>query len=274
MDDRCYYYGRNQVTYDVIGVTAACLMIARKKYQEVGGMEESMKVSYNDVDLCFKLIEAGYYNVLRNDAVLYHAESLSRGLDEEDGGKWERLLREKENLYARHPGMQDWDGFYHKNLIDNASRYACNFKYEYENNLKTTEAVKKNAGNPAEAENGILQLTVDRAEEQHKIHREEPDILFLMGWSYLPGKDNAGYARYVVLERDDGTLYEAIPNPWCRPDVEAVLTGEVNISLAGFTLRIRKENLQSGVWRVGMRAVDLNSGQQFLTWSDRKMIVK
>ena len=52
-DDRCYYYGRNQVTYDVIGVTAACLLIERKKYREVGGFEESMKVAYNDVDFCF-----------------------------------------------------------------------------------------------------------------------------------------------------------------------------------------------------------------------------
>ena len=41
-------------------------------------------------------------------------------------------VHEKENLYARHPGMQEWDGFYHKSLIDNASRYACNFKFEYD----------------------------------------------------------------------------------------------------------------------------------------------
>ena len=273
-DDRCYYYGHNQVTYDVIGVTAACLLIERRKYQEVDGFEESMKVAYNDVDFCFKLVEAGYYNVLRNDAVLYHDESLSRGLDEEDDGKWERLLHEKENLYARHPGMQGWDGFYHRSLIDNASRYACNFKFEYEDNLKTTKLISVNAGNLAKAQKGILQLTIDRAEEQHKIHLEEPDIMFLMGWSYLPGEDNAKYTRNLVFQREDGKFFQAVPNPWYREDVEKILSGQVNISLSGFTLRIKKENLHSGVWSIGMLASDENTGRQFLTWSDKKMTVK
>lgn len=273
-DDRCYYYGHNQAVYDVIGVTAACLMIGKKKYREIGGFEESMKVAYNDVDFCFKLMEAGYYNVLRNDAVLYHDESLSRGLDEEDEGKWERLLHEKENLYARHPGMNGWDGFYHKNLIDNASRYACNFKFGYEEHLKTTELILENAGNLARAQKGQVQLTIDRAEEQHKIHLEEPDIMFLMGWSYLPGEDNAKYIRNIVFQRPDGTFCKAAPNPWRREDAEAVLTGQVNISLSGFTLRIKKEKLHSGVWRVGMLLTDAESGRQFLTWSDREMVVK
>lgn len=273
-DDRCYYYGRNQVTYDVIGVTAACLLIERRKYQKVGGFEESMKVAYNDVDFCFKLVEAGYYNVLRNDAVLYHNESLSRGLDEEDDGKWERLLHEKERLYARHPSMQGWDGFYHKSLIDNASRYSCNFKFDHEDNSKTTELFFVDEGNLAGAQKGHLQLTIDRAEDQHKIHLEEPDIMFLMGWSYLPGEDNAKYARSIIFQRDDGRFYRAVPNPWYREDVEAVLSGQVNISLAGFTLRIKKKKLHSGRWRIGMLATDEMSGRQFLTWSEKEMVVK
>lgn len=273
-DDRCYYYGRNQVAYDVIGVTAACLMIEKKKFREVGGFEESIKVAYNDVDFCFKLVEAGYYNVLRNDAVLYHDESLSRGLDEEDEEKWERLLHEKVNLYSRHPGMKGWDGFYHKSLIDNASRYTCNFKFDYEENLKTTDLILTDEGNLARAQKGQLQLTIDRAEQQHKIHLEEPDIMFLMGWSYLPGKDNAEYIRNVVFQRPDGVYCMAAPNPWYREDVEAVLTGQVNISLAGFTLRIKKEKLHSGIWRIGMLATDSVSGQRFLTWSDKEMVVK
>lgn len=272
-DDRCYYYGHNQLTYDMIGVTAACLMIERSKYWEVGGMDESMKVAYNDVDLCFNLVEKGYYNVLRNDAVLYHAESLSRGLDEQDDGKWERLLQEKERLYAKHPKMRGQDSFYHKNLIDNASHYACNFKFDYQDNLKTIEIKFENAGNLAEAQEGVLKLTVDRAEEQHKIHREEEDIMFLMGWCYIPGEDNAKYVRKLVLEHENGDVCTLSPYPWRRKDVEAVLSGEVNISLAGFVARIKKEKLHFGVWRVGMLAIDSDTHQQFLTWSDKKMTV-
>lgn len=273
-DDRNYYYGRNQVTYDMIGVTAACLMIEKRKYLEVGGMDETMKVSYNDVDFSFKLIEAGYYNVLRNDAVLYHHESFSRGLDEEDEGKWERLLCEKENLYAKHPGMKGYDIFYHNSLIDNASHYACNFKFDHEDNLKTIIPIFENAGNLAGMTEGILQLTVDRAEKQHKIHREEPDIMLIMGWSYVPGEDNAKYERNIVLEHESGACCKASVYPWFRKDAVAVLSGQVNISLSGFVLRIKKEKLQFGVWRVGMIATDLDTHQSFLTWSDKKMIVK
>ncbi len=98
--------------------------------------------------------------------------------------------------------------------------------------------------------------------------------MLLMGWSYLPGEDNAKYTRNLVFQREDGSFFQAIPNPWYREDVEAVLSGQVNISLSGFTLRIKKENLQSGVWRIGMLATDENTGQQFLTWSDKKMTVK
>ncbi|MBD5454470.1 MAG: glycosyltransferase, partial [Lachnospiraceae bacterium] len=264
-DDRNYYYGHNQVTYNMIGVTAACLMIERRKYLEVGGLDETMKVAYNDVDFCFKLIEAGYYNVLRNDAILYHYESLSRGLDEQDDNKWERLLCEKEKLYEKHPAMESRDGFYHKNLIDNASHYACNFKFDYENNLKTTEIFVENAGKLAEAETGVLELTIDRAEKQHKIHREEPDIMWVMGWCYIPGKDNAKYEKKLVLQQEDGTFYQADICPWFRKDAAAVLTDEVNILLSGFVVRIKKEKLHFGTWRIGMLATDLETNQKFLT---------
>ena len=273
-DDRNYYYGHNQVTYDMLGVTAACLLVKKSKYEEVGGLDESMKVAYNDVDFCFKMIEAGYYNVLRNDAVLYHHESLSRGLDEEDESKWDRLLREKENLYAKHPQMQSKDVFYHKNLIDNASNYVCNFKFSYENNLKETEYYVENAGELAEMCQDVMQFTVDRAEKQHKIHREEPDIMHIMGWSYIPGADNARFQRNVVLQREEGSFYKVTPFPWSRKDVEAILPPENNISLAGFVVRIKKENLQKGIWRIGMMATDLESGKKLLTWSKKTMEVR
>ncbi len=39
-----------------------------------------MPVTYNDVEFCFKLVEAGYYNVVRNDVILYHHESVSKAV--------------------------------------------------------------------------------------------------------------------------------------------------------------------------------------------------
>lgn len=270
-DDRDYYYGHNRITYDMIGVTGACLMVSRKKYEEVGGLDETMAVAYNDVDFCFKLIEAGYYNVQRNDAVLYHHESLSRGLDEQDEGKWERLLAEKENLYAKHPQMNGKDPFYHKALIDNASDYGCNYKFPYEEQLFTTKAepLQEELTNIVKA--GRLRLTVDRAEIQHKIHADEPDILWIMGWCYVPGADNACYDKHVLLQRmgsAEGSVYTAVPSDWHRKDVEEILPMECNIGLAGFVLRVLRNDLESGTYRVGMLCTGVQ-GEKLTAWSDK-----
>ena len=269
-DDRDYYYGRNRVAYDMIGVTAACLMVSRAKYHEVGGLDETMAVAYNDVDLCFKLIEAGYYNVQRNDVVLYHHESRSRGLDEHDEKKWERLLKEKENLYAKHPQMKGRDPFYHKALIDNASDYVCNYKFEHEEHLHTVPVEPFKGESIKKLKAKYLQLTVDRAEIQHKIHAKEPDILWIMGWCYVPGVDNACYDKHVLLLRADGADsegYTAVPADWYRRDVESILPMERNIGLAGFVLRVLRQDLQSGTYRVGMLCTNAQ-GDRLLAWSN------
>lgn len=268
-DDRNYYYGRNLVTYDVVGVTAACLLIEKRKYMEVGGMEESIKVSYNDVDLCFKLIEAGYYNVLRNDAVLYHDESLSRGLDEENEDKWNRLLSEKEALYLRHPKLEGADPYYHKHLIGDDLNYTCNFKPAYANREETVTLSTENEKRTAKAKQGFLELTIDRVEKLRKLSLSEPDRMVITGWSYLPGKDNAEYTRQILLQREGGILYKAEPFPCLRRDVERALTEEVNISLSGFVLRFDTKSLLTGTWKIGMLAEHQNSGQSYLTWSDQ-----
>lgn len=275
-DDRDYYYGRNRVTYDMIGVTGACLMVTREKYEKAGGMDEEMAVAYNDVDFCFRLIEAGYYNVQRNDAVLYHHESLSRGLDEHDEGKWERLLEEKARLYEKHPDMKERDIFYHEQLVDNASDYSCNYKFAHEEHLRTVAPEQMKQSFVKKAKAGRLQLTIDRAELQHKIHKEEPDILWIMGWSYVPGADNAAYDKTILLQRADRTGYRAVPADWYRKDVEAILPGECHIGLAGFVLRMLRADLEPGEYRIGMLCKNTakgNKAEKLLAWSDKTIVV-
>ena len=110
-DTQAYYYGRNKLVYDMIGVTAACLLIRTKVYRALGGLYEGLRVAYNDVDLCFRLCEKGLCNVQRNDVVLYHHESLSRGDDMQDEGKFKRLMEEKDVLYRRHPRLYAQDPY-------------------------------------------------------------------------------------------------------------------------------------------------------------------
>jgi GT2 family glycosyltransferase len=77
------YMGRAMVTQNFCVVTAACLALRKNLYLEVGGLDEQdLRVAFNDVDLCFKLVRAGYRNVFTPFARLYHHESLSRGHDD------------------------------------------------------------------------------------------------------------------------------------------------------------------------------------------------
>lgn len=75
------HFGRLKAPFNYGGVTAACLMVEKKKYNEVGGLEEELKVNFNDVDFNMKLTKKGYYNVFLPQVELYHYESKSRGLD-------------------------------------------------------------------------------------------------------------------------------------------------------------------------------------------------
>lgn len=125
-DTQSYYFGRNKLTYNYLAVTAACLMVSKEKYWEVGGLEEAFAVAYNDMDFCFKLYEHGYYNVVRNDVQLFHHESVSRGLDHESEEKMKRLLEERKKLYERHPKLEKYDPFYNINLCIDRNDFSLN----------------------------------------------------------------------------------------------------------------------------------------------------
>lgn len=75
------YMGRLVYAQDLSAVTAACMMVRRDVWEEVGGLDEGFAVAYNDVDLCLKIRAAGYLIVWTPFAELYHYESKSRGLD-------------------------------------------------------------------------------------------------------------------------------------------------------------------------------------------------
>lgn len=93
-------YGYMAVNYSA--VTGACLLVAKKVYQAVDGMDERFAVSFNDVDFCLKVIEAGYRVVYDAYARWYHHESLTRGLDT-SVAKRERLESEHQLLRQKWP---------------------------------------------------------------------------------------------------------------------------------------------------------------------------
>jgi O-antigen biosynthesis protein len=76
------YLNRLAASGDYSAVTAACLLVKKADYLAVGGFEESLRVAFNDVDFCLKILSLGKRNIYCAEAELYHLESISRGLED------------------------------------------------------------------------------------------------------------------------------------------------------------------------------------------------
>ena len=75
------YFGRAAYAQNYSAVTAACLMLRRSVFDEIGGLNESFKVAFNDIDFCMRIRKAGYLIAWTPFAELYHHESISRGTE-------------------------------------------------------------------------------------------------------------------------------------------------------------------------------------------------
>ncbi len=73
------YMGGLIVNREMSAVTAACVLVRKDVFDEVGGYDEQLAVGFGDVDLCLKIRAAQYAVLLCAHAVLIHHESVSRG---------------------------------------------------------------------------------------------------------------------------------------------------------------------------------------------------
>jgi GT2 family glycosyltransferase len=110
------YYWRPFLIQNYSAVTAACLMMRRQVFEQVGGLEEKhLKVAFNDVDLCLRIREHGYRIVWTPYAELYHLESASRGMDDTPAKFW-RLQQELKYMKSRWGETLSNDPYYNPNL--------------------------------------------------------------------------------------------------------------------------------------------------------------
>ena len=104
-----------KIPYDVSGNTAACLMISKEKYMEVGGLEEQLQVAFNDVDFNLKIREKGYNNIYLPIVELYHYESKTRGLDTTPE-KQKRFMQEWQFMMNKWNDKLKYDPYYNDNF--------------------------------------------------------------------------------------------------------------------------------------------------------------
>ena len=110
------YFARAVIPQNYSAVTAACMLVRRSVYDEVGGLDELFKVAFNDVDFCLRVRQKGYLIVYNPEAKLYHYESKSRGV-EDTPEKAARFMGETNNMMERWAEvMEAGDPYYNPNL--------------------------------------------------------------------------------------------------------------------------------------------------------------
>jgi len=117
------HYYMDNIIRGISACTAACLLVKRNVFSEVGGFDEAnLKVAFNDVDLCLKIREAGYKLIYTPYAELYHYESKSRGY-EDTIEKINRFKKEESFMKNKWAEMLTSDPYYSPNLSLTRQQY-------------------------------------------------------------------------------------------------------------------------------------------------------
>lgn len=273
-DDRDYYFGRNQFSWNCVAVTGACLLIDREKFYEAGGFKEVLRVAYNDVELGFALQELGYQNVVMNDRYAWHHESLSRGNDETKA-KLKRLEQERELLYKMHPAFRGEDPYYPAGL--NRQGLDSRVVPGYVTVRNTIQANCWEAFPYREEEM--------RHDECLMVRVESSGPELIQGYSVVLGDNNACYEKYLVLlpeiQEDAGPeqiaagkpLYMKLEGQY-RQDLEENIPDQVNVALDGFCVSRKEEPLPIGNYRIAVLAVNRVTGLKLINESGKYLTVE
>ena len=118
------YFARAMCTQDYSAVTAACMMTKRVLFDQVGGLDEALKIAFNDIDYCMKIRTLDKLVVYNPYAELYHYESKSRGLEDTK----EKVLRFKSEIERFQKRWDEilikGDPFYNPNLALDRSDFS------------------------------------------------------------------------------------------------------------------------------------------------------
>ena len=256
LDDQVpYYFGWNRTDNNCIGVTGACLLLKKEKFQEVGGFDEELAVAYNDVKLCFALHSKGYYNVIRNDAVAYHHESLSRGTDQQDDSKLIRLHKERMRLAAQFPDLKDRDPY----MNDNLHHYTVGL------DLKAYYDV-------------LREIDISGCEPTGNAWVDFVNIsdrVQILGWAALMGESKVEELdRYLILRDPFGKTYSAKTLPFSRQDLVSHF-GSANYLYAGFECVLRKQDLRVDIMPYQMGVLTIGrDGRRYLAWCQESGVIR
>ncbi|GHS88642.1 hypothetical protein AGMMS49957_10500 [Synergistales bacterium] len=111
------YFRRACLIQNLSAVTGACLMVQKSIYRRLGGLnEKNLAITYNDIDFCLRVRDAGYRNLWTPFAELYHYESATRGRDALTPKKAKRAEMEADYMLETYGNVLKFDPAYNPNL--------------------------------------------------------------------------------------------------------------------------------------------------------------
>ena len=236
VDDENIKAHRNYADYDCLCVTGACFMLEKAKFDKAGGFDEAFEITHNDVDICLTLHEQGYYNVLRNDVVLFHHESFSRGDDEVDEEKNRRNMHARDMTYEKHPGLEKYDPFYSPLLTQTENNYRFG-----------DEIYSVIYRKPKKA--GRLRLAAGNMEVSPTIKVTETgyhDDMQLRGFAY---NGNKVYYNPIIFLLNEQNCYKIKAKSVCDRVFHLRKGVDKNINYAPFFGGIDTTDMESGTYR-------------------------
>lgn len=268
-------HGYSSLDRNVIGVTGACLMVERERFWQAGGFPEDLQVAYNDVELCFRLRENGWHNMVVNAFHAYHHESLSRGNDL-TREKMLRLRRERQTLYERHPQYLNRDPYYPEPLCMELGDTHIYANYlDIRTNPQTISRLQWRAECPEqEPENLICEVRLSQA-----IGRQDSklqDSLCLQGYGVVKWENNACYDRWLLLrgQRETAGAHMVRLEMKYSGEAEYGMQEQPNVAMCGFCVLPEQGVLPDGSYRIGMQARSRIGRRRLTVWTERWVRVR
>ncbi len=261
-DEKGIGHGENYFTRNVLAVTGATLAVKRETFNANGGLFEELKVGYNDVDLCMSLYEKGLRNVLLNDIMLIHHESVSRGKDAKNRAKSARLKNEKDILKKRHKELMIEDPY-----MGGCEDYKLAIEKEWEDtSINAKGSFAKRISNDDE---GWVYSSFEKLE----VNKDNgKNVLYAKGFALVPGIDNMRFDFDLILEKNE-TQYVIPIERNLRTDLSGRFNGTENTVLCGMDIRADISELESGSYDVKIYAKDHGNVRELITDTEQRIEV-
>ncbi|MCB1960190.1 MAG: glycosyltransferase, partial [Rhodocyclaceae bacterium] len=227
--DAAGYLQRTRLHQDYSAVTGACLLTRKSLYQQLGGLDETrFAVSYNDIDYCLRVREAGKRVLWTPLARMQHVGSASQRSNTEAAAQAQKVIRfsaEQRAMYQR------WGAW-----IARDPAYNCNLSLRHTDVVPESEPLLRFDPLAGAGDQRILALPASAARSRYRIF--EPLAALLAGQHASGGALRAPLAPHLALRSGADTLLLQLPREQAQ-----ILTLQTLQALPGITTVLDGDDL-------------------------------